>query len=133
MTNWNVIFIFIGLILLSIFCAIMSSVWTVCKIGNFFCNFLQDDHWKDHWYLGYSSKPGILSKFLSFVTFVILYNNLIPISLYVTVELVKFGQAFLISNDVKMYHKDTDTPALARTSNLNEELGITSIRLFYLM
>jgi len=22
-----------------------------------------------------------------------------------------------------MYHKDTDTPAVARTSNLNEELG----------
>lgn len=25
--------------------------------------------------------------------------------------------------DVQMYHAETDTPAMARTSNLNEELG----------
>lgn len=39
------------------------------------------------------------------------------------VEIVKFGQAYFINNDVKMYHAENDTPALARTSNLNEELG----------
>jgi magnesium-transporting ATPase (P-type) len=39
------------------------------------------------------------------------------------VEVVKFFQAFLIDNDLQMYHAETDTPAMARTSNLNEELG----------
>lgn len=28
-----------------------------------------------------------------------------------------------IARDRAMYHAETDTPALARTSNLNEELG----------
>ena len=65
-----------------------------------------------------------LSNFgFNFLTFFILYNNLIPISLQVTLELVKFVQAMFISMDVDMYDKTTDTPAVARTSNLNEELG----------
>jgi phospholipid-transporting ATPase len=52
-----------------------------------------------------------------------LYNNFIPISLYVTIEVVKVAQAKLMGNDINMYHADSDTPMIARTSNLNEELG----------
>jgi len=33
------------------------------------------------------------------------------------------NQATFINNDLEMYHAETDTPACARTSNLNEELG----------
>lgn len=29
----------------------------------------------------------------------------------------------LFSQDIDMYYDETDTPAMARTSNLNEELG----------
>lgn len=57
------------------------------------------------------------------LTFVILYNNLIPISLQVTLEMVRFLQAIFINMDIEMYHEETNTPAMARTSNLNEELG----------
>lgn len=53
----------------------------------------------------------------------ILYNNLIPISLTVTLEVVRFIQALFINWDSDMYHEESDTPAMARTSNLNEELG----------
>lgn len=61
---------------------------------------------------------------LNFMTFVILYSTLIPISLYVSIELIKFFQATKFINlDHEMYEAATDTPALARTSNLNEELG----------
>lgn len=57
------------------------------------------------------------------LTFIILYNNLIPISLIVTMEVVKFWQAQLINSDLDMYYEKTDTPALCRTSSLVEELG----------
>lgn len=57
------------------------------------------------------------------LTFIILYNNLIPISLIVTMEVVKFQQAQLINHDLDMYYARTDTPALCRTSSLVEELG----------
>ncbi|KAF9366256.1 hypothetical protein BGX34_004707 [Mortierella sp. NVP85] len=60
---------------------------------------------------------------LNILTFLILYNNLIPISLMVTMEVVKFWQAQLINADLDMYYEKTDTPALARTSSLVEELG----------
>jgi len=60
------------------------------------------------------------------LTFIILFNNLIPISLQVTLEVVRFIQATFINMDIEMYHAESDTPAMARTSNLNEELGIVN-------
>lgn len=63
----------------------------------------------------------------TWVTALILYNNLVPISLYVSLELVKWVQARAIEADPEMRCVDDpgvpDTPALARTSNLNEDLG----------
>ncbi len=60
---------------------------------------------------------------LAILTYVILFNTLIPISLYVSIELVKVIQAYLIDCDVNMYDPFSDTPAKARTSNLSDELG----------
>jgi len=82
-----------------------------------------------HWYLRLWEGSdqlfltGWLSGLRSALTFVILFNTLIPISLYVTMEVVKMGQAIFINSDCAMYDAHTDTPANARTSNLNEELG----------
>jgi hypothetical protein len=52
---------------------------------------------------------------------------LIPIALYVSIEMVKIVQSLVfIGQDRSMYHAETDTPAVARTSNLNEELGMVN-------
>jgi magnesium-transporting ATPase (P-type) len=48
---------------------------------------------------------------------------MIPISLYVTMEVVKLFHAMLIDSDLEMYDEASNTPAKARTSNLSEELG----------
>jgi len=48
---------------------------------------------------------------------------MIPISLYVVIELVKLGQAKLINKDVKMYWEEDQKFALCRNSDLVEELG----------
>ncbi|GAA0153704.1 primary active transporter [Lithospermum erythrorhizon] len=58
-----------------------------------------------------------------FLTALMLYSYLIPISLYVSIEVVKVLQSIFINQDIHMYYEQTDKPALARTSNLNEELG----------
>ncbi|XP_022881004.1 phospholipid-transporting ATPase 3-like [Olea europaea var. sylvestris] len=61
---------------------------------------------------------------LTMFTLITLYSPIIPISLYVSVEMIKFIQSTqFINNDLCMYHAESNTPALARTSNLNEELG----------
>ncbi|WBW71444.1 P-type ATPase [Schizosaccharomyces osmophilus] len=61
--------------------------------------------------------------FKQLLTFWILYSNLVPISLFVTFELVRYVQAQLISSDLDMYNEETDVPAACRTSSLVEELG----------
>ncbi|XP_051144581.1 phospholipid-transporting ATPase 3-like isoform X2 [Andrographis paniculata] len=61
---------------------------------------------------------------LTLFTLITLYSPIIPISLYVSIEMVKFIQCSqFINNDLHMYHAESNTPASARTSNLNEELG----------
>ena len=56
-------------------------------------------------------------------TYWVLYSNLVPLSLFVTVEIVKTAMALMIGSDLDMYHAETDTPAVCRTSSLVEELG----------
>ncbi|GAB4842574.1 Probable phospholipid-transporting ATPase 4 [Ancistrocladus abbreviatus] len=85
----------------------------------------------DQWYLQpddpnnklYDPKKPALSGLFHLVTALILYGYLIPISLYVSIEFVKFLQAIFINKDIHMYHEESGTCAEARTSTLNEELG----------
>ena len=65
----------------------------------------------------------VAAIFKDILTFIILYSNIIPVSLLVTVEFVHFYQVFFIEWDRKMYYQPKDAHALARTSHLNEELG----------
>lgn len=58
-----------------------------------------------------------------FLTALLLYSYFIPISLYVSIEIVKVLQCIFINQDIHMYYEEADKPAHARTSNLNEELG----------
>ncbi|XP_048844716.1 phospholipid-transporting ATPase IF isoform X4 [Brienomyrus brachyistius] len=63
-------------------------------------------------------------KFISdFLAFLVLYNFIIPISLYVTVEMQKFLGSFFIGWDLDLYHIESDQKAQVNTSDLNEELG----------
>ncbi|KOC61372.1 putative phospholipid-transporting ATPase IF [Habropoda laboriosa] len=74
-------------------------------------------------YLG-PNNPTTFSWLVNdFLSFVVLYNYIVPISLYVTIELQKFLSSFFFSWDIEMYDEATEQPALANTSDLNEELG----------
>ncbi|KAF0683553.1 Aste57867_24410 [Aphanomyces stellatus] len=59
----------------------------------------------------------------TFTTFLILYNNLVPISLYISLEVVKWYQAKKIESDPEMRDPITGKSVQARTSNLNEDVG----------
>lgn len=70
------------------------------------------------------SKPAVVGV-LQWLTSFVLYGYFIPISLYVSVEIVKVFQSMIFINyDIELYCEETDTRAQARTSNLNEELGM---------
>uniref|UniRef100_A0AAY4EPT9 Phospholipid-transporting ATPase n=1 Tax=Denticeps clupeoides TaxID=299321 RepID=A0AAY4EPT9_9TELE len=61
--------------------------------------------------------------FLSFWGYIIVLNTMVPISLYVSVEVIRLGQSKFINWDLQMYYSEKDTPAKARTTTLNEQLG----------
>ncbi|CAN8238897.1 unnamed protein product [Cochlearia groenlandica] len=71
----------------------------------------------------FDPKRAPVSAFYHFLTAVMLYSYFIPISLYVSIEVVKVLQSIFINQDIHMYYEEADKPARARTSNLNEELG----------
>ncbi|KAL1869075.1 hypothetical protein VTK73DRAFT_3383 [Phialemonium thermophilum] len=58
------------------------------------------------------------------VTYWVLFSALVPISLFVTLELVKYWHGILVNDDLDIYYDKTDTPANCRTSSLVEELGM---------
>lgn len=70
------------------------------------------------WYLKHASVG--FGRIL--VSFIIMFNTMIPLSLYVSMEIIKVLQMLLL-NDIDMYDADSDTPMEARTSTINEELG----------
>lgn len=61
--------------------------------------------------------------FADMATFWVLFSALVPISLFVTIEIIKYYHAILINDDLDMYYEVMDTPAVCRTSSLVEELG----------
>ena len=52
-----------------------------------------------------------------------LFNYIIPLSMYVTIELQRFVGSQFIEWDLELYDAKTNQPAKANTSDLNEDLG----------
>ncbi|XP_044255942.1 phospholipid-transporting ATPase IA isoform X12 [Tribolium madens] len=109
LTNVQILLLFGILFIMCLISAVFNVIWS-------------NNNKSANGYIG--GEPNSTQNFAyNLLTFLILFNNLIPISLQVTLEVVRFIQAIFINMDIKMYHSESDTPAMARTSNLNEELG----------
>ncbi|KAI9474936.1 hypothetical protein BX667DRAFT_487844 [Coemansia mojavensis] len=106
-TNRIVIFVFILLLVLCFVFAGLGIHWN-------------NDNRQGHWYLSTVHMPATALIF----GYIVMMNALIPISLYVTLEAVKIFQCWFIQQDVGMYHPDSDTRAEARTTAINEDLGM---------
>ena len=64
--------------------------------------------------------PGVGDLVLQFVRYFILLDALIPISLYVTLELVKLVQCLFLAWDRQLYCAVSDLPFMYKTTTLNE-------------
>ena len=60
---------------------------------------------------------------LNFFTFFVAYAQIIPISLYVVMEMIKLFQSLLIKYDYELYDFYIEKPSSCRESGLIEELG----------
>ncbi|KAL5711456.1 P-type phospholipid transporter [Ranunculus cassubicifolius] len=61
--------------------------------------------------------------FFSFLSSVIVFQIMIPISLYITMELVRLGQSYFMIEDKHMYDSSNDARFQCRSLNINEDLG----------
>lgn len=60
---------------------------------------------------------------VDFFVNLILYQTLVPISLYITIEIIKAFQAFFIYADVMMYYQEKDMPCTPKTWTISDDLG----------
>ncbi|XP_065853962.1 phospholipid-transporting ATPase 1-like [Euphorbia lathyris] len=61
--------------------------------------------------------------FFSFLSSIIVFQIMIPISLYITMELVRLGQSYFMIGDRHMYDTSSGSRFQCRSLNINEDLG----------
>ncbi|GEQ70638.1 hypothetical protein JCM33374_g4316 [Metschnikowia sp. JCM 33374] len=60
---------------------------------------------------------------LAFFVALIIYQSLVPISLYISIEIIKSAQAFFIYADVKMYYDRLNFPCTPKSWSISDDLG----------
>lgn len=104
-TNRIVVILVLFVVLLTTFCTISYQIWS-------------KNTEKKAPYLEKSN----INLVQIFIGFFILYNTLIPLSLYVSLEVIKIGQ-MLLMNDVDIYDPVSNTPMVVNTTTILENLG----------
>merc|ERR1712196_583119 len=120
--NTQLCMIFVVLLVLCVISAIGAGVW-----HNHYHNTAWyvdlgkgSKHLDTNWYgTNDAAAVGLLAVF----TFVLLYANLVPISLYVTVNMVKTLTASLIDCDAHMFDDEKLMYAKCRNNKIIEEVG----------
>uniref|UniRef100_A0A673XEF7 Phospholipid-transporting ATPase n=1 Tax=Salmo trutta TaxID=8032 RepID=A0A673XEF7_SALTR len=82
-----------------------------------------DQPWYNHRTEIDRERHVVIRAFTDFLAFMVLFNYIIPVSMYVTVEMQKFLGSYFIAWDKDMYDDEMGEGAQVNTSDLNEELG----------
>ena len=110
--NWNVISNFIILFVMCLVSGIIQGVvWS------------QGDNSLDWFEYGSIGGKPSLDGFITFWAALILFQNLVPISLYISLEIIKTAQAFFIYSDTHMYYEKLDYPCTPKSWNISDDLG----------
>ncbi|VDL74258.1 unnamed protein product [Nippostrongylus brasiliensis] len=117
-TNLDIIWCVVILLVLCITGAILSGVWMRSFTNPYSIPFFTWSELPG----GNNFRPSFES-FWNFWSFIIVLQVLIPISLYVSIEFIKLGQVWLISQDKNMYYEKVDKRLQCRALNIPEELG----------
>jgi len=64
-----------------------------------------------------------LSGFITYWAALIVFQNLVPISLYISLEIVRTLQAIFIYSDVEMYYEKLDQPCIPKSWNISDDVG----------
>ena len=108
----------------SILISVFIFQTSCCAVFSYaFLNFTEKNQKYLKFYIKKQNSLNILDFFVKFLTFFVAFSHLIPISLYVVMEIVKILQSWFIFYDNLMFDTVSNKPSIARTSELIEELG----------
>jgi phospholipid-translocating ATPase len=111
--NWNVIYNFIILFFMVLVSGIVLGVtWAKGDTSHKFFEFGS-----------YGDNNSATDGVIAFWAAVILFQNLVPISLYITLEIIRTLQAFFIYSDVGMYYEELDYPCTPKAWNISDDVG----------
>lgn len=110
--NWNVVYNFIILFLM---CLVSGIVQGITWAGN--------NNSSDFFEFGAIAGNPALDGFVTFWSAIILFQNLVPISLYISLEIMRSAQAFFIFSDTFMYYEKLDYPCIPQSWNISDDLG----------
>lgn len=110
--NYYVLLNFILLFIICFVSGLVSGIW----------------YTKDHMsrsYFEFGTVAGSPAKngLVNFFVAVIIYSSLVPISLYITIEIIKTAQAFFIFSDIGMYYERLDYPCTPKSWSVSDDLG----------
>lgn len=108
-TNQVVLTLIVYVILLSVGCSVGYLLW-------------QKRTERYAWYLNDAHVP--FKQII--IGYMIMFNNVIPLALYISLEIVKVGQMLMVSGDLEMYDEDTNTRMTCNTNTILENLGQVS-------
>ncbi|XP_061548482.1 phospholipid-transporting ATPase IH isoform X3 [Phycodurus eques] len=105
-------------------CILMSKAFinTVLKYA-WQADPIRDEPWYDQRTEAERQRHIVIRAFTDFLAFMVLFNYIIPVSMYVTVEMQKFLGSYFIMWDDEMFDHELGERAVVNTSDLNEELG----------
>ena len=110
--NWNVLYNFVILLIMCLVAALVNGFsWGQSNASLNFYDFKS-----------YGNTPA-MTGFITFWAAVILFQNLVPISLYISLEIIRTAQAFFIYSDVWMYYAKIDYPCTPKSWNISDDLG----------
>ncbi|KAH0790977.1 P-type ATPase [Histomonas meleagridis] len=113
--NMKLISMFIFIIFFSFLGATIGFLFEKNKINS-------GEHW--YFFRNENNKRNLTSLFfILLVSSFVVINATIPISLYVTLEIVRVFQALFVNCDVEMYDPELKTFANSRTTNISDDLG----------
>lgn len=103
---------------------IIAAQFMICLACAVLYGFWAEGYYNKVGYLDEKRYNGVLEGFLTYFTYFLLLNTMLPISLIISLELLKLAQGFFMQKDINLYSSLRDRPCKVWSFSLNEELGM---------
>ncbi|CAD5217112.1 unnamed protein product [Bursaphelenchus xylophilus] len=113
MTNYFILFCVLLLIIMLISSGICSIFWLTAT----------NAHERHIPYVVLFTSSAVNDGLINMAAYILVYQTLIPLSLYISIEIIKLGQNYLMTQDLDLYDQERDKKLLCRSLNIPEELG----------